>query len=85
MDILVFGIVSLVIFCAVFVVLFVRLSSHRFAKHAAVRQRIRYEVEQEFGAALQRATGFRRWRLILKREREISCRAGRVIYGHNAA
>jgi hypothetical protein len=49
---------------------------------AAVRERIRREVEAEFDALIQQSTGFRRWWLIRKREREISRRLGQIIYGN---
>lgn len=51
----------------------------------AVRERIRHEVHQEFDESIQRSTGFRRWWLIRKREREISRRLARIIYGNPAA
>jgi len=50
-----------------------------------VRERIRREVEAEFAALIQQSTGFRRWWLIHKREREISRRLGQVIYAAGAA
>ena len=56
-----------------------------FPRQAAARERIRREVHQEFEASIQQSTGLRRWWLILKREREISRRLARIIYGNGAA
>ena len=54
--------------------------SPHFFPPAAVRERIRREVEEEFDALIQQSTGFRRWWLIRKREQEISRRLGAIIY-----
>ena len=51
----------------------------------AFRERIRREVHEEFNAAIQQSSGFQRWWLIRKREREISRRVARIIYASRAA
>ena len=55
--------------------------SHRFyPKELLVWERIRQEVYQEFEPSIRQSTGLRRYWLILKRNREVSRRAARVIY-----
>jgi hypothetical protein len=56
-----------------------------FRRDAAVRERIRREVHEEFDASIQRSTGLRRWWVIRKRAREISRRVRLIIYGNRAA
>jgi len=85
MDDFAFPFIGVLILAGVVVALFADPSPRLFARQAAVRERIRHEVHQEYDAAIQQGTGVRRWWLILKREREISRRGGRVIHGYNAA
>ena len=51
------------------------------SRRAIVRERIRREVQEEFEQTLNQSSGLRRWWLVLRREAEISRRAGQVIHG----
>jgi hypothetical protein len=48
-----------------------------------VRERIRREVQVEFEQTLRQSSGVHRWWLFLRREIEISRRAGQVIHGNH--
>jgi len=76
------GVLSLV---TIVVALFAKKLPSLFLRDAAVRERIRREVHEEFDAPIQRSTGLRRWWLIRKREREIARRVALIIYGKRAA
>jgi FtsZ-interacting cell division protein ZipA len=60
---------------------FSRRADSPLARRAIVRERIRREVQEEFEQELGHSSGVRRWWLVLRREAEISRRAGRVIHG----
>ena len=51
------------------------------SRRTVVRERIRREVQEEFKQMLGQSGGVHRWWLVLRREAEISRRAGRVIHG----
>ena len=51
------------------------------ARGAIVRERIRREVQEEFEQRFRQTCGVRRLLVVLRREAEISRRAGRVIHG----
>lgn len=60
---------------------FAKLASAQSSRRAAVRQRIRREVQEEFEQTISQSSGVRRWWLVLRREMEITRRAGHVIHG----
>lgn len=76
--------VLMLVSCGVALLFAKRLPS-LFSRYAAVRERIRREVHEEFNISIQQSSGFQRWWLIRKREREISRRMARIIYGNRTA
>ena len=60
---------------------FARRPYSPLARRVIVRERIRREVQEEFEQTLRQSSGIRKCWLVLRREAEISRRAGQVIHG----
>ena len=85
MDDMLVPFLSVLLVVGIVVALFAKPSLNLFPREAAVRERIRREVNEEFDQSIQQSTGLRRWWLIRKREREISRRVSQVIYRNGAS